>query len=181
LPRYISDRMARSARRSLSPVSAPRLRVALALLASLAAGCAALGDIAVDGVDFAGAKADAHCDRRYVTDGGQAAAFCQELAVTVAAAEFSDDCRAKHRATASAGLCPRGGVIGGCKILEKHDDDSVATDWYYDVSDIVAEAGASAGPDGGPTFDSQPKSAAEVRAYCADRSRYDEGAEFVAP
>lgn len=151
------------------------------LLASgaLVLGCEALGDIAVDGVDFAGAKADAHCDRRFVTDGGQPAAFCQEIVTTVAAAEFTDDCRTKHRATAGAGLCPRVRIVGGCRILEKHDDDSVATDWYYDVTDIVAEAGTRAGPDGGPTFDSQPRTAGEVRSYCADKTRYEEGAEFV--
>lgn len=146
---------------------------------ALALGCETLGDIAVDGVDFAGAKADAYCDRRHVTDGGQPAAFCQEIVTTVAAAEFTDDCRTKHRATAGAGLCPRARIIAGCKILEKHDDDSVATDWYYDVTDIVAEAGTRAGPDGGPTFDSQPRTVAEVSAYCADRTRYEEGAELV--
>lgn len=144
-------------------------------------GCETLGDIAVEGVDFAGAKADAYCDRRFVTDGGQAAAFCQEIVTTVAAAEFTDDCRAKHRATAGAGLCSRARVIGGCKILEKHDDDSVATDWYYDVTELLAEAGPNAGPDGGQTFDSQPRTAAEVREYCADKSRYDQGAEYVSP
>lgn len=149
--------------------------------ALFALGCAALGDIAVEGVDFAGAKADANCDRRFVTEGGQPAAFCQEIVATVAAAEFTDDCRAKHKATAGAGLCPRSRIIAGCKILEKHDDDSVATDWYYEVSDVLAEAGPRAGPDGGPTFDSQPHSAAEVRATCADKTRYEDGAEFVMP
>jgi hypothetical protein len=144
-------------------------------------GCETFGAIAVEGVDFAGAKADAYCDRRFVTDGGQPAAFCLEIVATVAAAEFSDDCRAKHQATAGAGTCKRARALGGCKILEKHDDESVAIDWYYDVSDIVAEAGAHAGPDGGPTFDSQPRTSAGVRAYCADRTRYEHGAEYVEP
>lgn len=146
-----------------------------------AVGCGAVADIAVEGADFAGAKAGAFCDRRRVTAGGQAAAFCQEIVATVAAAEFTDDCRAKHQASAGAGLCPRERIIAGCKILEKHDDDSVATDWYYDVADLLAEAGPNAGPDGGPTFDSVPRSVEQVRAYCADRTRYDQGAELVTP
>src|SRR5687768_12440039 len=110
---------------SWSPRSARSALVAIGLLVG---GCATLGDIAVDGVDFAGAKADAYCDRRFVTEGGQPAAFCQEIVTTVAAAEFTDDCRAKHKATAGAGLCPRARIIAGCKLLEKHDDNSVATD-----------------------------------------------------
>jgi hypothetical protein len=155
--------------------------LATAAWGALGAGCETFGDIAVEGVDFAGAKADAYCDRRYVTDGGQPAAFCQEIVTTVAAAEFTDDCRAKHRASAGAGLCSRARIIAGCKLLEKHDDDSVATDWYYDVSDIVAEAGTRAGPDGGPTFDSQPRSVDEVAALCADPTRYEDGAALVMP
>lgn len=150
-------------------------------LAVFAGGCATLGSIAVEAGDFAGAKADAHCDRRYVTDGGQPAAFCQEVVATVAAAEFADDCRAKHQATAAPGLCPRARIIAGCKLLEKHDDDSVAWDWYYDVSDIVAEAGAFSGPDGGATFESRPRSVKEVAATCADVTRYDNGAELAQP
>ncbi|MDB4940659.1 MAG: hypothetical protein JWP97_193 [Labilithrix sp.] len=144
-------------------------------------GCGALGSVASEGVDFAGAKADAYCDRRFVTAGGQAAAFCQEQASTVAAAEFADDCRTKHKATAGAGLCPRANVIAGCRTLEKHDDDSTTTDWYYDVSGLLAEAGPNAGPDGGQTFDSVQKSVAQVTATCADRARYESGAELVLP
>jgi hypothetical protein len=145
------------------------------------AGCGALGSIAVEATDFAGAKADAHCDRRYITDGGQPAAFCQEVVATVAAAEFSDDCRAKHQATAGAGLCPRARVIAGCKLHKLNDDKSLVWDWYYDVSDIVADAGPNAGPDGAPTFDSRPRSVKEVAASCADPSRYEEGAELANP
>jgi len=153
----------------------------LMALALCAGGCATLGSIAVEAGDFAGAKADAHCDRRYVTDGGQPAAFCQEVVATVAAAEFADDCRAKHQATAAPGLCPREHIIAGCKLLEKHDDDSVAWDWYYDVAEIVAEAGAFAGPDGGPTFESRPRSMKDVAATCADVTRYEEGAQLAQP
>jgi hypothetical protein len=164
---------------------ASRLRVSLLpaslVLVGVATSCGTLGSIAAEGVDFAGATADAHCDRRFVTGGGQAAAFCQELAGTVAAAEFSDDCRAKHRAAAGTGGCPRARILGGCKILKKNDDDSIATDWYYDVSELVAEAGATAGPDGGPTFDSVPKSTTDVRQFCSDATRYENGAEFVSP
>lgn len=154
---------------------------ALIALAIGGAGCAALGSIAVEAGDFAGAKADAHCDRRYVTDGGQPAAFCQEIVSTVAAAEFADDCRAKHRAAAEPGLCPRARIIAGCKLHKSNDDDSLVWDWYYDVADILAEAGPRAGPDGGPTFDSRPRSVADVASMCIDPSRYDEGAELAEP
>ncbi len=150
-------------------------------LALFAAGCATLASVAVEAGDFAGAKADAYCDRRFVTDGGQPAAFCQEIVATVAAAEFADDCRAKHQATAGSGLCPRAKIIAGCKLLEKHDDDSTATDWYYDVSEIVRDAGPRAGRDGGPTFDSVRTSTSEVADYCADPSRYEDGAELRTP
>jgi len=153
----------------------------LLALAVSAAGCATLGSIAVEAGDFAGAKADAHCDRRYVTDGGQPAAFCQEVVATVAAAEFADDCRAKHQAAAAPGLCPRERIIAGCKLEKKNDDESLVWDWYYDVSDIVAEAGPFGGPDGGPTFESRPRSAKEVAVTCADVTRYEEGAELAQP
>jgi hypothetical protein len=154
-------------------------RLALVLALSVAAGCATLGSIAGEGVDFAGAKADAHCDRRFVTDGGQPAAFCQEVTATVAAAQFADDCRAKHEATAGPGLCPRENIIAGCKLLKKNDDDSLVWDWYYDVSELLAEAGPVAGPDGGQTFDSVEHSVADVKAACADPTRYDDGAELA--
>ena len=150
-------------------------------IVAVSVGCDALGSVVVEAGDFAGAKADAHCDRRYVTDGGQAAAFCQEVIATVAAAEFTDDCRAKHKAAAAAGPCPRPNIIAGCKLLEPHDDESKVWDWYYDVSDIVAEAGSHAGPNGGPTFDSRLRRVEDVADYCSDRSRYEEGAEFATP
>ena len=145
------------------------------------AGCSALGSIASNGVDFAGGKADVHCDRRFVTDGGQAAAFCQEQAQTVAGAQFSDDCVANHKASAGPGLCPRESLIAGCLLDEHHDDDSTTTDWYYDVSGLLAEAGSHAGPDGGQTFDSVENSVAEVKATCADKTRYDPPAAPVTP
>ena len=144
-------------------------------------GCGALGSVALEAGDFAGAKADAHCDRRFVTDGGQPAAFCQEVTATVAASEFADDCRAKHQALAEPGLCPRANIISGCKLLKHNDDDSLVWDWYYDVAAIVAEAGPNAGPDGGPTFDSVPHGVGDVKKLCADPSRYEEGAEPATP
>lgn len=122
-----------------------------------------------------------HCDRRFVTDGGQAAAFCQEEAQTVAGAQFSDDCRSNHKASAGPGLCPRENIIAGCKLDEHHDDDSTTTDWYYDVSGLLAEAGPFAGPDGGQTFDSVEHTVAEVQATCVDPTRYTPAAELVTP
>lgn len=142
-------------------------------------GCDTLSSVAVQAGDFAGAKSDAHCDRRYVTDGGQPAAFCQEVIATVAAAEFADDCRAKHEATAAPGPCPRERIIAGCKLRKANDDDSQVFDWYYDVSDVLAEAGTRAGPDGGATFDSVQRGVADVAIACADRTRYEEGAELA--
>jgi hypothetical protein len=156
-------------------------RVWLCVLAATIAGCGALGSVALEAGDFAGAKADAHCDRRFVTDGGQPAAFCQEVVATVAASEFADDCRAKHQATAEPGLCPRVSIISGCKLLKHNDDDSLVWDWYYDVSSILAEAGPYAGPDGGPTFESVPSGVADVTKMCADPSRYEEGAQPAQP
>ena len=153
----------------------------IAAFVGVAAGCDTLGSIASEGVDFAGAKADAHCDRRYVTDGGQPAAFCQEVVSTVAAAQFADDCRTKHEATAGPGLCPREKIIAGCKLLKKNDDQSLVWDWYYDVSSVVAEAGAHAGPDGGATFDSQQRDVSDVAKSCADPTRYEEGAVLAQP
>lgn len=142
------------------------------------AGCATLTSVAVEASDFAGAKADAYCDRRFVTDGGQPAAFCQEVVATVAAAEFADDCRAKHQATAGSGLCPRARIIAGCTLLERHDDDSKVIDWYYDVSDIIADAGGRTETNGRATIDSVTKTTSDVAEYCADPTRYELGAEL---
>jgi hypothetical protein len=144
-------------------------------------GCDSLADVAVTAGDFGGATADAHCDRRIVTTGGQAEAFCQEVVATVAAAQFADDCRDKHQAAAAPGLCPRGRVIAGCKLRKQTDDDSLVWDWYYDVSELVAEAGPRSGPEGGPTFETTPRTVDDVRQLCASPSRYEEGAELVLP
>lgn len=143
--------------------------------------CGVAESLVVEGGDFAGAKADAYCDRRYVVDGAQRAAFCQEIVDTVAASQFADDCRTKHRASAGAGACPREHIVAGCKLLEKHEDGSQVFDWYYDVTDILVEAGPNDGPEGGPTFDSRPTSVDAVAAMCADPLRYEHGAELVMP
>jgi hypothetical protein len=164
------------------PLSRARRRgwSVLALLA-VASGCDALASVAATAGDFGGATANAHCDRRYVTDGGQPSSFCQEVVDTVAASQFADDCRHKFEATPGPGLCPRANIIAGCKLLKKNDDNSLVWDWYYDVSGIIAEAGANAGPDGGPTFQDPPTSVLDVAALCASRARYADGAELVMP
>jgi len=163
------------------PLARPLARVltrllALGAVAAAAGACDALGSIAVEAGDFAGAKADVHCDRRFVTEGGRPAAFCQEVLSTVAGAEFSDDCRAKHKATAGAGPCPRASVIAGCKLRKANDDDSSVFDWYYDVAGIAAEAGVPAS-----SIDSRAESMEDVREMCADPSRYEEGADLAPP
>jgi hypothetical protein len=134
--------------------------------------------VVVSGADFGGATADAHCDRRFVTDGGVPSAFCQEVIATLAASQFADDCRNQHKATAGTGGCPRARIIAGCKLDKKTDDNSTVKDWYYDVSDVESDAGA----EGGVTFDPPvPTDVASVARTCADRSRYENGAELVAP
>lgn len=153
------------------------LAVVLAVLA--VAGCSAIGDVATDtaveAADFGGAKTDAHCDRRFVTAGGEPAAFCQEIVGTVAASEFADDCRAKHKAAADPGLCPRSRIIAGCVLHKQTDDGSRIVDWYYDVSDLAADTS--------PPFETLPSDVAEdvadVERMCADPSRYEQGAELV--
>ncbi|HVH41492.1 MAG TPA: hypothetical protein VM925_04085 [Labilithrix sp.] len=170
----------------MSPPAPPKNRAHPLLCCALAltlgsAACDTIGSVALEAGDFAGAKADAHCDRRFVSDGGKPAAFCQEIVATVAASEFADDCRAKHQATAAPGPCPRARIIAGCMLQEKHDDDSVVRDWYYDVSDIVADAGSRRDASDGPIFDGRPLAVTDVAKTCADRSRYESGAELVLP
>ena len=158
------------------------LALLVLLTASASAACNAITSVIVTGADYGGASADAHCDRRDVADGGQASAFCQEVVATIAASQFSDDCRHKFQATTGAGLCPRARIIAGCKLDKKSDDGSEVWDWYYDVSDLLAEAGTDAGPDGGPTFAAPvPRDVTAVAALCADRTRYEEGAELAFP
>ena len=145
------------------------------------AGCKGAACIAAQAGEFVGAKADAFCDRRFVTDGGQPAPFCQEARETLGGSQFADDCRNNHQAMAGAGLCPREHIIAGCKLHKENDDKSEVYDWYYDVSDILAEAGASAGRDGGPTFEETQSTRADVERLCTDPDRYEEGADTVDP
>lgn len=150
----------------------------LAALAALACACDVITDVATTGADFGGATADAHCDRRLVTDGGRPSSFCQEIVGTLAATQFSDDCRGKLLATPGPGRCPRERVIAGCKLDKKNRDDSLVWDWYYDVS--PADGGDGGRLDAGfepPT----PRDTLDVSRTCADRQRYEDGAELVLP
>jgi hypothetical protein len=152
------------------------------LVAAAASACNVIASIAVSGADFGGATATAHCDRRFVADGGQRSAFCQELVDTVAASQFADDCTKKFAATPGTGLCPRAEIIAGCELDTTNEDGSHVWDWYYDVSAIVADAGELAGLDGGPTFaDPVPEDVAAVSLVCADPTRDAGGAKLVFP
>ncbi len=146
-------------------------------------GCKPAGCVAGAFGDVVGETGDAHCDRRYVDPGWQAASFCQEIRDTVATSQFKDDCREKHGAAAGDGTCGRERIIAGCKNDKKNDDNSEVYDWYYDVSEIIAAEGREAGPDGGPTFEDEDKKLTvdAVKAMCADRSRYEDGAELAMP
>jgi hypothetical protein len=151
-------------------------------LLALGAACSVVDAVAVEGADFGGATADAHCDRRLALDGGQPSSFCQEVQATVAASQFSDDCRLHLLATPGPGLCPRAGIIAGCKLDKKNDDGSIVHDWYYAVSDVADDGGADAGPDAEAPFASPvPQTVAQVAQVCADRSRYADGAELAFP
>lgn len=151
---------------------------AVAAFAALASACDAITSVATTGADFGGATADAHCDRRVVTDGGRPSSFCQEVVGTLAATQFSDDCRDKLLATPGPGRCPRERIIAGCKLEKKNRDDSLVWDWYYDVS-------ATDGGDGGVSADAfeppTPRDIPEVGRTCANRARYEDGAELVLP
>jgi hypothetical protein len=153
----------------------------LSLVVIVAVGCKPAGCIAGALGDVVGETGDAHCDRRGVDPGFQAASFCQELIDSLATGEFKDDCRAKHGAAAGDGKCGRERAVAGCKLLKKNDDNSEVYDWYYDVSDILAKEGPEAGPDGGPTFEDPPVTVERVKEMCADRERYEDGAEFRLP
>ena len=156
--------------------------IAIPVFFGVFTGCGAIASIANEGASFGGATADVHCDRRFTTDGGDRSAFCQEVTATVAASQFSDDCRNKFQASAGPGLCPRDQIIAGCALDETHKDGSHVWDWYYDVSSLIADAGPNAGVDGGPTFaDPVATDVADVAKICADRTRYDDGAELATP
>lgn len=151
------------------------------LLLGCGAGCRAGGCIANVLGDVVGETGDAHCDRRYVAEGREAAPFCQEIIDTIAQGEFEDDCRDKFAARADDGRCPRENVIGGCKISKVNDDGSEIWDWYYDISPIERDAGDGTDRDGGIVFNEAPRTKAAVQKLCADRQRYDEGASYADP
>jgi len=151
----------------------------LVAFAVLASACDVITSVATTGADFGGATADAHCDRRIVADGGRPSSFCQEIVGTLAASQFSDDCRLKLLATPGPGLCPREQVIAGCKLLKKNDDDSLVWDWYYDLSS--ADGGDGGRVDAAAFEPPTPRNALEVSRACADRARYEDGAELVRP
>ena len=162
-------------------------RVAPFVLFALAAGCRAGGCIVNTLGDVVGETGDAFCDRRFVgPNGKEPAPFCQEIIDTVAQSQFQDDCRDKHKARADEGKCPRERIIGGCKIHKENDDGSEVYDWYYDVSDIEADASrgdatTDATTDAGAVFKEPVKDKAAVRKLCEDRSRYEEGAHYEDP
>jgi len=148
---------------------------------ALASGCGAFEELAIEASDVAGAKADAHCDRRFVDGDGRPAAFCQEIVATVAAAEFANDCRARHRASAGAGRCARANVIAGCKLHVANRDASQVWDWYYDVSELAPDTSPSADGAAGASFQIRPRTVDDVAALCVNRARYGAGAELATP
>ena len=104
-----------------------RARTAGFLVVALAVSviaCNAITSVVVSGASFGGATADAYCDRRYVTLGGQRSAFCQEIVNTLAASQFADDCMNKFKATPGTGLCPRAQIIAGCELDTINQDGS---------------------------------------------------------
>ena len=129
------------------------------ILATLAESACSLGE------SFG---ADSRCDRRYGTNPNPDP-FCQELLRTVAGKKFRDDCQTKLRGQPGEGTCPRANIIAGCRSNERHDDDSVTIDWFYDVS---GEAIAI-------PKDRYIQGENDVRTLCNDRTRYADGAVFL--
>jgi hypothetical protein len=138
-----------------------------------ATGCRAGGCVLATLGDIVGATGDARCDRRFVADDRNPAPFCQEIIDTLARSQFQNDCREKHAAQAGEGRCPREDLLGGCKLHKQNDDGSDVWDWFYDVTALEEDAGIE--------FDRPARTADEVRALCADRGRYEEGATFFEP
>jgi hypothetical protein len=159
-----------------------RRYLAFVLLGALALSCKAGGCAANVLGDVVGETGDAYCDRRFVANlSKEPGSFCQEIIDTVAVSQFTDDCREKFAAKADEGRCPRERIIAGCKIHKENDDGSEIWDWYYDVSDLEKTCieGRDAGSDAGPLFKEAVKTKEEVKALCADKKRYEEGATFV--
>ena len=145
-------------------------RVALPLALS---GCSVVGGFIGDIEGAIGTSSDGSCDRRYGASPNPQP-FCQEIQKTIAVSHFGDDCTNHLQGLYAESLCPRADVIAGCEYDKTNDDGSHTIDWYYDVSALI---------DAGETFD--PRSLVhtqdDVRALCADPSRYGDGAYFVGP
>ena len=154
----------------------PRLivrQLVFPLLFAVVCACKPAGCVANALGDVVGETGDAHCDRRSVTGADKkAASFCQEIVDTIAQSDFEDDCRDKHGAATGDGTCPREKIIGGCKISKVNDDGSEVWDWYYDVTAEEADGGV---------FEDPARTKEDVKALCADKQRYDEGATYADP
>ena len=165
------------------------LAMSAALALWLAPGCSVVAGWYGSLGSFLGSNSTDSCDRRF---GAKPQPFCKEIDDTVAGSQFRDDCRKKFGALAQDAPCPRAAVVGGCHLDQKNEDGSQVTDWYYDVSPLIGDAGEGDGGDGGEGDDGGASeggfapndvglTADDVRARCADPSRYQGGAHFVAP
>jgi hypothetical protein len=146
-----------------------RQLVPVLALAPLLAACTAIAGVAGDFGSFVGETSDARCDRRFGAS-QEKQPFCQEIHSTVASSQFKDDCDNHLQGKSDDGACPADHRLGGCALEKKNDDHSTVVDWYYDVSDLKAQEHFS---------DTLPKTKDDIRAMCADRGRYEDGAHFV--
>jgi hypothetical protein len=151
--------------------------VIASLVGTCVLGCSAAGWLGGTLGGIVGATSDAHCDRRYIADGGSNGPFCQEIVDTVAGSQFQDDCRSKFQAQTGDGRCPRTSVIAGCKNRKANDDKSEVWDWYYDVSGLEIEAGVVPGT----LFPNAPRNVSDVNGRCIDPKRYEDGADLAMP
>ena len=151
-----------------------RRLISLAVMLAVPAlgACTAIAGVAGDFGSFVGTTSDARCDRRYGA-AEEKQPFCQEIRSTLAGSQFKDDCSGHLQGQADDGSCPAERRIGGCEIEKKNDDHSIVVDWYYDVSDLKQK--------GHRFTEKLPSSVEEIRAMCADRKRYEDGAHYVAP
>jgi hypothetical protein len=150
-----------------------RRRLVMLISILVMTGCRAGGCAAGAFGDLVGQTGDVACDRRYVVQNGEPAAFCQEVIDTVAISQVWDDCEDKHLARPVEGRCPRERVLGGCKVNRENDDGSQIYDWYYAVDEPNDEHGTP--------YESRVTSVDDVKAQCSDPTRYENGAEFVTP
>ncbi len=125
-----------------------------AVLLVAVSGCKVGGCAANVLGDVVGETDDVSCDRRY-----------------------GKDRREKHAARTTESKCPREHIIAGCKIHKDNDDGSEVWDWYYDVSDLE-DAGSKDAASDGPIFADPITTKEQVKALCADPTRYEEGATY---